>query len=165
VSWEAVSAIGQVVGAAGMIVSILYLAQQIRANTRATKASASFEATHSWALLNETLASHTDEMVSWQLKVGTATGTSDFSDIEWIRLTLVWRAVVQRLEGQYYLQRYGLLEPDLWRKRSGIVRGFIDLPVGRIWWERERSLATFTDEFVAAIEASESVDATRLNRR
>ena len=46
-------AIGEVVAAIAVVVSIVYLAAQIRSNTRATKASASFDATHSWATLNE----------------------------------------------------------------------------------------------------------------
>ena len=162
-SWEAAAAIGELVGAAGMIVSILYLAQQIRANTNATKASASFQATHSWAQLNENLLSLPDELLAWAGKL--ASPAEDFSDAEWMRFTLGWRAVFQKLEGQYYLHRYGLLEDDLWQKRRAIARGVLDQPAGRRWWEGELRQAEYTDEFVAAIEASTPVDMTLLNRR
>ena len=40
-------AIGEVVGAIAVIVSILYLSIQVRANARTMKATASFDATHS----------------------------------------------------------------------------------------------------------------------
>lgn len=39
VNWEAVGAVGQVVGAAGVIASLIYLAIQIRQNTRSVEAA------------------------------------------------------------------------------------------------------------------------------
>jgi hypothetical protein len=39
-SWEAVSAIGQVLGSLGVILSLLYLATQVRQNNRASTVSA-----------------------------------------------------------------------------------------------------------------------------
>ncbi|MFC1662359.1 hypothetical protein ACFL3S_13055 [Gemmatimonadota bacterium] len=37
-NWEAVGAIGEVIGAAGVILTLVYLAHQIRQNTRAIRA-------------------------------------------------------------------------------------------------------------------------------
>src|SRR3954451_22793865 len=36
-NWDAISAIGQIVGAFGVIVSVIYLAQQVRSNARQTR--------------------------------------------------------------------------------------------------------------------------------
>src|SRR5947208_16279733 len=36
-NWEAVSAIGQIVGAVGVIISVIYLALQVRSNARQTR--------------------------------------------------------------------------------------------------------------------------------
>src|SRR5438067_3150504 len=36
-NWEAISAVGQIVGAAGVIISVIYLAQQVRSNARQTR--------------------------------------------------------------------------------------------------------------------------------
>lgn len=52
-NWEAIGATGETLGAPAVVVSILYPSIQIRSNTRAMKAGASFDATHSWALSNE----------------------------------------------------------------------------------------------------------------
>jgi hypothetical protein len=37
VNWEAISAIGQLVGAFAVVVSLIYLANEIRSNARATR--------------------------------------------------------------------------------------------------------------------------------
>jgi len=69
----------------------------------------------------------------------------------------MWRAVMQKLEGQYYLFKYGLLEPGVWEKRSTVARGIIDSALMRAWWDHEQAIATFSDEFVAAVEAADSL--------
>jgi len=45
VSWEAVSAIRQVLGSVGVILSLLYLATQVRQNNRASTVSAKLVST------------------------------------------------------------------------------------------------------------------------
>lgn len=164
-SWEAVGAIGDLVGGVGVIVSIVYLAVQVRANTRATQGSASFEATHSWALTNEWLAQLPDEqLLLFSRCFAPAARAEDFSNAEYLRLTLTMRALYQKLEGQYYLVRHGLLDPDLWQKRSGMARGMLEQPLLRGWWESELRLATFSEEFVTALLGAAPVDASRLNQ-
>jgi heme/copper-type cytochrome/quinol oxidase subunit 1 len=37
VNWEAISAIGQIVGAIAVVISLIYLATEIRSNARATR--------------------------------------------------------------------------------------------------------------------------------
>ncbi len=54
-NWEAIGAAGEILGALAVVASIVYLSSQIRSNTRATKASAGFEAAHSWAISNEVI--------------------------------------------------------------------------------------------------------------
>ena len=36
VNWEAISAIGQIVGAIALVISLIYVASEVRRNTRAT---------------------------------------------------------------------------------------------------------------------------------
>jgi 4-alpha-glucanotransferase len=165
VSWDAIGAVAELIGAAGVVASLVYLSIQIRANTRTTRASASFEALHSWANLNEAMGLAPDAILEQgQRWSDPATRTSDLSPVEYHRLSLVYRAVFQKLEGQYYLHEYGLLEPAIWRQRSRTARGIIDTPLMREWWENEQRIATFSEAFVAAVEAAEPVDGTRINR-
>ena len=48
-SWEAIGAIGEVVGAVAVLVTLIYLAQQIRQNTRSMDESRRLAITQQWA--------------------------------------------------------------------------------------------------------------------
>jgi hypothetical protein len=52
-----------------------------------------------------------------------------------------------------YLYRYGLLEADLWEKRSMIARRVLELPFWQAWWENEVKGLMYSDEFVSAMNA------------
>jgi len=64
-NWGLVSSLAEVIGVIAVIVSILYLAVQVRDNTRSVKANARYEAVYSWAITNDILyqASKEDVMV------------------------------------------------------------------------------------------------------
>lgn len=152
-------ALGEFIGSFGVIATLIYLAIQIRANTRTTRAEASFNALHSWAQLNETYAVQAEDFHDLILRASKPDAKEeDFTDPEWHRVTLCFRAVMQKLEGQYYLYKYGLMEPDIWAKRSRVAQGIIDPPLIRAWWEHEKPILTFSDEFVRAVEAASSLD-------
>jgi hypothetical protein len=158
-NWDAIGAIGEIVGALAVVISIAYLAIQIRSNTRATKASAGFEATHSWAASNEQATQMTDGLLEAMNKsFGPEARQNDFSDIENIRIGAHFRSLFQKLEGQYYLYQYGYLATDLWKKRSSWARGFIQLPYYKNWWENELKEMVYSDEFVDAIHSSSPIN-------
>ena len=165
-SIQDLGAIGEFIGSIGVIVTLIYLAIQIRSNTSATKASASFEATHSWADFNEQLSFQSDEVLD--VFVGVFSETYDMnnlSETQYLRLIFFLRAMFQKLEGQYYLFKHGLVEGDLWEQRSSICKGVIQLPHIASWWEGEKRNNVYTIEFVEAIEDAKSIDATQLNKR
>src|SRR5512139_1174321 len=159
-NWEAIGAIGEIIGAGAVVVSIVYLSIQIRSNTRATRGSASYEAAHSWAQTNEQLAQLPDDvfrMVGGWYRPDIA---STLSDEDHARMTLWNRSILQKLEGQYFLYRYGLLEADLWEQRRATGRGMIDPPHMRAWWENEKKIATFSHQFISTIESATPIDAS-----
>ena len=164
--WDAVGAIGELVGALAVVVSILYLAAQIRANTRIEKARASFDATHSWAATTDMLFQQPEETLNTVIEAfNPECDPEAMSDEQFQRMTFLWRAIGQKLEGQYYLFKFGFLEPDIWRKRSSILKGVIELPFGAAWWLGELEAATFSDEFVEAMKRTVGIDATSINKR
>ena len=77
----------------------------------------------------------------------------------------MFRNFFQRLEGQYYLYKYGLLESGVWQARSAIGRGMVQAnPLLREWWENETDPTNYSQEFVDAINAASGIDATKLFR-
>jgi len=155
---------GEFIGSIGVIVSLVYLAVQIRSNTRTTKANASFHATHSWADVTQRLSELPNEHLASLLTALSAnTRGEDMPPEEYERVRLMFRNFFQRLEGQYYLYKYGLLEAGVWSARSAIGRGMVQAnPMLREWWENDTNPTNYSQEFVDAINQTSGIDATRL---
>ena len=99
-NWEAIGAIGESVGAAGVMVTLIYLAHQIRVNTRTVKTSATKDAQDSWANLNDYLAQDPRlALIANQIQGGEVTA-HDLSPEEYAQFTFVLRSLFQKLEGQ-----------------------------------------------------------------
>ena len=160
-------ALGEFLGSIGVIATLIYLAIQIRANTRATKGNASFQATHSWAESCQRLSELPGELFAPFTTMFKADKTAqDMTPEEYERLRYTFRAIFQKLEGQYYLFKYGLLEPQVWETRSSIGSGMVQgNPLLREWWESDTNPTNYSPEFVNAINDAEPIDAAKLARQ
>jgi hypothetical protein len=153
--WDAIGAIGEIIGALAVVLSIAYLAIQVNTNTRAIRSEAGFAATHSWAETNEKLFSMSDDQI---INVNRAYGGSrweSFSEVERGRMGLMMRVLFQKLEGQYFLFKYGNLDAGLWEARSSWAAGIIQTNFFQRWWDIEKKQRVYSNEFVAVLEATE----------
>ena len=151
-------AIAEIIGAAAVVISIVYLSIQIRSNTRATKAGANFDATHSWATINELVSGYDPSFLKLVLDSYKAdTEWESIDELNRMRISLLHRALFQKLEGQYYLYTSGYLELDLWKKRCSWAAGLVKLPFYAKWWEDEKQLSIYSDRFIEAIDSSATI--------
>jgi hypothetical protein len=159
-------ALGEFLGSIGVIATLIYLAIQIRSNTRTTKANASFQATHSWGEVTQRLSELPDDQIGLIVKLLDAnTAADDLSREEYERIRLTLRNIFQRLEGQYYLFKYGLLEPGIWQVRGAIGAGMVQAnPLLREWWETDTDPLNYSREFVDVINSTPGIDATAVSR-
>ena len=63
-NWEMISAVGQMLGAIGVIISIVYLAAQIRNQNKESQRAAMNALTTHWSDLNRTLVENPEMAVS-----------------------------------------------------------------------------------------------------
>jgi len=155
---------GEFVGSIGVVVSLLYLSLQIRSNTNALRANSGFQSTHSWGQLNEDIATAADEVVA--SFVGIYEETKDFtelSDVQHLRLNLLTRAIFDKLEGQYFLYKYGQLEPEVWHNRANVARGILELPYYKRWWKTQGK--SYSKGLVLELEQARPISAANINRR
>ena len=158
-NWDAIGAISEVIGAIAVVVSIIYLAVQISTNTKTMRANAGFDATHSWANLNEMMAAFPDDQLKAILRTYNSNESwDDFSELERIRISLTIRALFQKLEGQYYLYRYKTLDEDIWKNRAMFAAGLLQKPFYQTWWNIEKDQRVYSDEFVNAIESTTPIE-------
>jgi hypothetical protein len=142
VNWEAISAIGQIVGALAVVISLIYLANQVHSNARATRLASMrtmSDAVNRWA---QQLAEHP------QLRELYYRGIHDFESLkgaDLVGFSAVMVEAFRHYEGLYCLQSARHLDPRLWRGWEAGMRDINGYPGVQAWW-RSRS-HWFSEEF------------------
>ena len=151
-NWEAIGAIGEIVGAAAVVASLVYLGIQTRANARSLKANAIWNAETIFGDLN--MAHATDprfaDLVSRAFSPGAQ--SSEFTETEIDQLRLAVRGAMQYNQAQWALWQEGVLPDELWQRRREFARAFIGIPVMNEIWQAELLHTNIADGFRAEIE-------------
>ncbi len=147
-NWEAIGAIGEVVGAAAVFLTLVYLSLQIRQNTRSVKAAAVQAAMISASSTYSALAYDAEmSRIYWD-------GLSDFKALprdERRRFATYMASTLKPIENLLVQTRLGTLDYDDWEgERSELVRHFSQ-PGMRTWWQRGE--AAFSRELVKFVQS------------
>ena len=130
-NWEAIGAVGEVLGALGVFASLVYLAMQIRQNTRMMKATVRQQlATASQAVTFE-IGRNADVMAR-------ALG-GDLSEEDSFRLASLTRATLRGYENYAYQREHGLFDASEWSGIRENMRSLMALPEFRAEWIRTRA--------------------------
>ena len=146
-NWEAISAIGQIVGAVGVIISVIYLALQVRSNARQTRLASMRSMSGAF---NEWLYG-----LAGNPQIGDLyyRGMRDFQGIEGAdlpRFSALMDSLFRIYEDMYYQKLEGHLDPRVWRGFEAIMRDIIAYSGAQAWW-RSRS-HWFSREFAEYID-------------
>ena len=164
--WNIAVSLAELISAIAVIISLIYLATEVKSNTKALKASAGFDASLHMSELNEVLfqsiLGDTIYQQGGELRLAkivskfydSTASPDDLSPSDHLLLAFVHRAVFQKIEAEFYLYQHGFLESTQWEARRSWACGLIELPVPRHWWESEIEQGIFRPEFVAAITAA-----------
>ena len=154
-NWEAIGAIAEAVGAAGVIASLVYLGTQIRSNTRAAKATA----------YQQTLTGGRDINLAAIANPGLFEtmvrrwGLTDQEEIDKTREGLFFDIAMHNWESQLYQHDQGMLEDRIWEIRRARIRNTLvhstNFPD---WWSKSADRTQYTpglqkliDELIAPI--------------
>ena len=124
--------IGEFVGAVGVVISLLYLAIQIRGNTRTTRA----EIFQGLTLAVTGAIQETGR--SPQATHVFLTGQRDLdalTDEEQGQFRLLINGVFMRFENAHYQYRRGTLEDELWDRYRALISSYLSRPGVRKWWK------------------------------
>ncbi len=154
--------ISQIAAAIGIIGSLIFVGLQVRRdaeqtqlNTRALKAASAFEAAHSWGTFNEALLTWPDEHFGLVIATHDPDKSwDDFSPEMRARMTAFYRAIFQKLEGQFYMHEYGSLDDDIIKGRMEWAASVIKSPFYQTLWEQEKGEKIYSERFMAALEAA-----------
>jgi hypothetical protein len=120
--------LGEAISEFAVVVSLLYVAYELRTNTRTMRATSAAQGQDSVAEFNEALA--TDAGVAELLAHAAEQGTLEsLTPEENFRVTLMLRAFAQRYESIYFRYEAGLLEERVWTVRRNWMAGFLKTPM------------------------------------
>ncbi len=154
-NWEAIGAIGELVGGLAVVLTLVYIAFQVRQsskqidqNTRALEASTYYAAGEGfnkwWALVIQ------DEAVASLWQRGVAGEALDSTDK--LRFNLMAMMLFTTLENSFHQLQLGSMGRNTLELAKPQWKRFLISPGGSTWWKRQ-GRGTFTPEFVEAIEA------------
>ena len=127
-NWEAVSAISEIIGAIAVVISLVYVATQIRQNTKLMRSTAKQSLTETTQGLIYKMVDYSGE---W-LKL--TTGEMPSTPEEDSRMSLLVRATLRGFESQCYQYEAGLLEEDEWLALRAAIRDIWALPGFKRYW-------------------------------
>jgi hypothetical protein len=121
-NWEAIGAIGEIGGALGVIITLVYLSVQLRQNAKASRLAAIQAASENSSRFSEMLAS--DNELVWR---GLREPDSMDAD-EKLRFAIALNVFMRREAVAFYLHKEGVMPDSLWDARVGAMTGILNQP-------------------------------------
>ena len=149
---EAINALAQLIAAIGVIVSLFYLAAQIRQNTRSMRAMVVESLAKSIADVIRPMAEDRDLMRAFHLVVEDWHGATDDDRT---RALPLFFSTFKLFENACFQQRQGTLEREQWEDWDAYIRMYYHRPGVKDWWRLRR--AAFAAGFRDYIESSEPI--------
>jgi hypothetical protein len=135
-SWEAIGAIGEVVGAAAVIASLIYLAAQIRQNSRTIRRSSARHTGEKNAVALRALADYSE------LFSGDFLGLDRLATLDppqRTRFDMIFGMWMQAIEQTFADVRDGLLESEYGVPYRDYLRHLLSCSGGSQWWSERRA--------------------------
>jgi hypothetical protein len=151
---------GEFAGAVAVFISLIYLAIQIRRNTRALMASTEHSVSHTWNELNVRFGTDSDA-AGLLLR-----GWENYSELdleERFRFTLLMRSIMQVHFDTWRQVQYGHIPAEIWQLNFSSLAIPLSRPAARTWWETNRHLylPSFQSEVEKLLASQQSDEADR----
>ncbi len=147
-NWDAVIGIAEIVGAIAVVVSLGYVAVQIRQNTKATR----YQTTQNLIAANSDanyMFANNGELAAIAMKGSYEPDA--MSDEERFRFSTWFFAYYNHFDFAYHQHLNGQLDEAMWEKLAYEMPLYVSsLPGVKEWWSRDKS--RFSKEFVTYME-------------
>jgi hypothetical protein len=141
-NWDAISAVSQLVGSIAVVISVLYLAVQLRSSTRVARVAAMDAAAAALRDVTKPFMENAELARIWR------TGLENLETLspdEQARFFHAAHQFLKALETIHYHYVYGLLDPQLWAGWRDLLHHYIACPGIRFYLTRRS--AVFSERF------------------
>ena len=130
-NWDAVAAIADLLGAAAVFVSLLYLAIQTRQNTQALRSAAFHQVRDSFSEVSLAMSQNPELLAV----VGRAIRDEDLSDSEQVQVNFIFTTMTRKGESAYFQANEGHLQLESWLGIRATLVSLLSNPRGIAWLE------------------------------
>ena len=134
-NWDAIGAVGEVAGAAGVIITLVYLAMQIRQNTKAIRLN-TIRSTNESFRSQYALVGGSNEVA--EVYTTGLTEPEQLNLTERVQFYALLHNQVRGYEEAFYQHTEGALDPRIWEGLHGQMLSNSNLPGFKIYWQDRR---------------------------
>ena len=142
-NWQAIGAVGEILGAIAVLITLGYLAAQIRQNTRAMKTSA-LSSLHDVHLLTDKNDRYIAALMKSQRK-------EELTLEERIHMVERFFTIARTIEGIWFQRDLGAVSPEQFDQHVDLLRWVMSVPEARRMWVQ--LAPTFAPGFRALVES------------
>ena len=138
-NWDAIGAIGELVGSAAVVITIAYLAIQTKSNTKATLSNAVAQSRLATTGALEAIANGGESVAIYYA------GLTDPNSLEKerrVHFDVLLNLQIRGSEAIFLDNRNGLIPDELWESHWRGQMLSLDTPGGREWWLRHQGVVT-----------------------
>jgi hypothetical protein len=144
-NWDALGAGAELVAAVGVILSLVYLARQIRQSNATDQLTATLSLQSSYNEVGDLFLRDADIV---------AKGLVDLDDLDpagQLKFLVIFHLFFGHVELVHSHERKGMLDPDLLNRTYTSLYAYYRLPGVKQWWDR-MGRGQFSPEFVVFVE-------------
>jgi len=144
---EALGNLGDFIGGIAVVLTLIYLAIQVRVNTSLIRASTLASASSTMVAFNHLLGS--DPKVARVFQVGLEDFPS-LSNDEMRQFMNLLRAAITAHEHVFHQHQRGMIDEEVWQKNLEIAGDLLSSPHVAVWWTTRRHI--FAPAFARALD-------------
>ncbi len=154
-NWEAIGAIGEITGAVVVVLTLFYLARQIKDNSKEVRLSSIVASNH---LINEAWEPIYYNDRNIHLWVSGLESPGDLSKEDQAVFSFLMARLTNSVMTAFSQNRYGLIDQDEFRKFAATLKSLLGTPGGKYWLENMGGsdlIPADVLEMIEGIEASQ----------
>jgi len=156
-SLDLINTASTLVSALAVVASLVFVALQLKANTKAQRASSAWQAENAWAQLNFEVARDPQIAVILDHILSSVTGSAPPEGPGARQTKFMIRSLLQHVQSQFFLFREGSLSEESWRHQRSWAVKFVKFPIVEAFLseeiEQDILSADFRSEVLGSLES------------
>ena len=148
------ASIAEIAGGFAVLATLVYLAIELRDNTRVLKAKSTTDTAVDWSQWNTMMSEHPDRVL-FARSCDPNESLENFDPTEQVTLDFLGRGMMLKWASEFYQYEAGILDAESWKIWLTYCHSFLALPVWAAWWSVEREAPVHPQKFIAAIDSAQ----------